>query len=305
MNRLNVYDITLSKIYIFICCAESGSFTEAAVKLNFTQSMVSKTIRSLEDELGLSLFDRGKKGCRLTEAGALLWQEWKKALDILGGSIEKAQSLRYQTDHELHLCNMNSVTDDSLFVETLDQFRKRYPQVSLKTMCLSLDEILEAVSKNDFDIIFTARFDADNLEKLGYQWMKVQDTYVTLFISDLNPLYGRKQLSLEDLREESFLSLTNENYIGHLKEMCEPYGFSPKIRMYVKSPLSFEANLLATDSVVLADSNTCISNPRIHRYVQKDIPCDEIVAWRSVPQKPYVDLFIELVKNRRIPEWNG
>lgn len=60
-------DINLARTFLMV--AETGSFIEAAVKLNITQSTVSARIKGLEDLLGRPLFERSKSGADLTAAG--------------------------------------------------------------------------------------------------------------------------------------------------------------------------------------------------------------------------------------------
>ena len=60
-------DITLAKTFLMV--AETGSFIEAARKLNVTQSTVSARIKGLEEQLGRPLFERSKSGADLTGAG--------------------------------------------------------------------------------------------------------------------------------------------------------------------------------------------------------------------------------------------
>jgi len=60
-------DISLARTFLTII--ETGSFITAADRLNVTQSTVSARIRSLEDQLGMQLFDRDRAGARPTPAG--------------------------------------------------------------------------------------------------------------------------------------------------------------------------------------------------------------------------------------------
>jgi len=60
-------DINLARTFLTV--AETGSFIDAARKLNITQSTVSARIKGLEDQLGRPLFERSKSGAALTAAG--------------------------------------------------------------------------------------------------------------------------------------------------------------------------------------------------------------------------------------------
>ena len=82
----------------FLAAAETGSFTKAAERLNYTTSGVSQLVASLEKELGVSLFIRKKQGVTLSENGeyllpairSFLQQEeriYQMASDILGLSV--------------------------------------------------------------------------------------------------------------------------------------------------------------------------------------------------------------------------
>src|SRR6478609_1190798 len=61
-------DINLARTFLMV--AETGSFIDAARKMNVTQSTVSARIKSLEDLLGRPLFERSKNGAELTSSGS-------------------------------------------------------------------------------------------------------------------------------------------------------------------------------------------------------------------------------------------
>ncbi|PSB55406.1 LysR family transcriptional regulator, partial [filamentous cyanobacterium CCP1] len=61
--------MNLSQLRAIVAVAEVGNFSEAALLLRLTQSTVSHSIASLEEELGVPLFVRGRHGATLTPAG--------------------------------------------------------------------------------------------------------------------------------------------------------------------------------------------------------------------------------------------
>ena len=61
--------IMMSKYRVFCTVVELGSFTQAANKLNYSQSAVSQTIKALEQELGTTLVSRQTHGVQLTRDG--------------------------------------------------------------------------------------------------------------------------------------------------------------------------------------------------------------------------------------------
>jgi DNA-binding transcriptional LysR family regulator len=75
--------ISSSDLIAFVLAFESGSVHGAAEGLGLTSSAVSKRLRSLEQHLGVQLFERGRFGLRPTAAAKLLYPEAKNALAAL------------------------------------------------------------------------------------------------------------------------------------------------------------------------------------------------------------------------------
>ncbi len=70
----------LDQLRVFVAVSETGSFTEAAHRLYLSHSTISRRISSLEQELGIVLFERDNAIRGLTEAGKLLYS---RALEII------------------------------------------------------------------------------------------------------------------------------------------------------------------------------------------------------------------------------
>ncbi len=91
-------DVNLARTFLMV--AETGSFIDAARKLNITQSTVSARIKGLEDMLGRPLFERSKSGAELTTAGEqfqkhalALVRIWQRAQLEVGTSDQHSDHL--------------------------------------------------------------------------------------------------------------------------------------------------------------------------------------------------------------------
>lgn len=80
---------------MFLAAAETQNFTDAAHRLYLSHSTISRRISSLEEELGVSLFERDNAVHGLTAAGELLY---RRAKEILSLADETEDELRRMTD---------------------------------------------------------------------------------------------------------------------------------------------------------------------------------------------------------------
>src|SRR5215471_14775360 len=98
---------SLDALRIFVVAARHLSFTEAANELNLTQSAVSHRIRGLEDELGISLFNRLTRRLELTPQGRALAQRVNQAIGDIDRSV--ADLARGDDDSPLKVTMLPSV----------------------------------------------------------------------------------------------------------------------------------------------------------------------------------------------------
>ncbi len=81
----------LRQLRVFLAVAEQLSFTRAADTLQLQQQTVSKTIRQLEDELGVELFERTTREVRLTAAGEALVASGRPVLAAADAAFDRAR----------------------------------------------------------------------------------------------------------------------------------------------------------------------------------------------------------------------
>ncbi|MDD6614754.1 MAG: LysR family transcriptional regulator [Lachnospiraceae bacterium] len=150
----------LRQLQCLVTCAQTHSFSKAASILFTSQSNVSKTIASLEKELGKKLFERKQHGIELTEKGR---QIYKHALSMMECSAKILDCADEEDTEELRVSFQPSSWFASAFCDYYIQFgetKKRYYMISAP-----VDEIIRRIS-NAQDQLGFAYIEETQLEKL-------------------------------------------------------------------------------------------------------------------------------------------
>ncbi|MEJ1974705.1 MAG: LysR family transcriptional regulator [Acetobacteraceae bacterium] len=132
----------LDGLVAFTCVAELGNFTAAAVRLGVSPSAVSQTIRTLEQRLGVPLFNRTTRSVGLTEAGARYLERVRPAIQSLAAATEE---LGDRADRPFGLLRLNVPRAAYMIVlqPVLRQFLEAYPDIDLEiTIESSLVDII-------------------------------------------------------------------------------------------------------------------------------------------------------------------
>ena len=95
---------------IFLKVCETSSFSAAAEALNYTQSGISQMMAGLEDELGVQLFVRIKRGVQLTDNGAHLLPYVREIVNQKAKLRQAAFNINYKVEGKLRVGSFSSVT---------------------------------------------------------------------------------------------------------------------------------------------------------------------------------------------------
>jgi DNA-binding transcriptional LysR family regulator len=140
--------VQLTELTAFVAVAEHRSFTKAAAHVGISVPTMSQTIRALEDQLGVRLFNRTTRSVALTEAGERLLGEIQPVLDGIEHAIESVNSFRDKPMGSLRLA-VSRPFATTLLAPLLAPFMAEYPAIRLEI----------AVDDTNSDIV-SSRFDA-------------------------------------------------------------------------------------------------------------------------------------------------
>lgn len=144
----------LSKYKIFLAVAECNSISKAAAQLYISQPAVSITIRKLEDNLNTTLFLRKSKGVELTENGRKLYENAKRAFQILS---ETEANLRFRQNTGYLRIAASNVLCKHFLMPYLKEFTMRYPNTEVSVTCTSSAAACSMVEQCKIDLALVSK----------------------------------------------------------------------------------------------------------------------------------------------------
>ncbi|MEH7414037.1 LysR family transcriptional regulator [Neobacillus drentensis] len=244
----------IKQLQFFIEVTRTGSFTSAAENLFITQPALSRTIKSLEDELGTKLFVRTRKKLILTDAGRVLK---KHALKI----EEQLQQLDEEMDKMLMLkkghirIGLPTVTNSTFFSKLLASFHQEYPEVTFQLEEDGSKPIEQKIINGllDFGIVFLP----DKNESIDYYTFINEK--LKLVIPASHRFIGKQEVTLQELKEENFIMFNRDFELRSLViAACRGVGFQPTI-ISETSQLDFIQEMVASNlGITLLPESICM-----------------------------------------------
>lgn len=198
--------MTLTQLTYVVAVDRYRHFATAAEKSYVTQPTLSMQIHKLEDELGVTIFDRSKSPVIPTEIGEKIIAEAKKMLKQ-SKHIEDLASLQDDELHGTFRIGIIPTVAPYLLPLFLRNFRQKYPDVRLVFEEVVTDKLLELLDQDYLDIgIIATPVDRGNIFE--------EDLYYEPFlgyVSEDHPLAKKDRLTVDDL-EVSNLWLLNEGH---------------------------------------------------------------------------------------------
>jgi DNA-binding transcriptional LysR family regulator len=216
----------LRQLQYFLLAAQEQSFAKASQKAYVSQQALSKSIISLERELGVPLFERLPHGVVLTSYGQLLLEKAYHITAEVNGVVNDIQTMKNSEGNTIKVALTTGV-EDGFSVLNLLEFQNIYPQYRLVTISSNDIQIEEWIVNERIELgILGAKGETSRVE---YTLLRENDTM--LAVHKDNPLSTKHSVCLADLKNEQFLIATSGYHIYHrLLAVCNLAGFTPNIR---------------------------------------------------------------------------
>lgn len=154
----------LNHLRYFYEVAKAGSFTHAASSLRTSQSALSKAVGLLESREGIKLFERSKKGVKLTALGQEVFDQCQLIFNGVQEIRDRVQGATVKCEGYLRF-GLSDHLAKYLLVEELRNFHQLYPQVIPSLFIGGPTEITSQILKNDLEFgLFFTRINVPGIE---------------------------------------------------------------------------------------------------------------------------------------------
>lgn len=210
----------IQQLYYYMELCKQKNFTEAGYACNMTQGALSKQIRKLENELGITLIRRNTRKFELSKEGEIFLSYAKK----MTGTYEEMLK-NVQKNQEIKIGCM-PVLAPYHFAKLVADFRKEYPDIKLVIDERIASEIQENSDRYDFLILRENMME----DQKNFRFSQLYDDKLCAVLYEKHPLYGRDRLQLKELKDDVFIfpERGSGSYEVFYKS-CEKAGFEPKI----------------------------------------------------------------------------
>lgn len=149
-------NISYDHYAVFYYVAKYGSFTKAANALLLNQPNLTRTVKTLEEKLGRSLFERSNKGVKLTPAGEVLYEHVSAAFEHFNAAEEEL-SLNKSLEHGVVSIGASEIALNLYLLPILNKYRSIYSGVKIKISHLSAPGAVAKLGSGLIDLaMFTA-----------------------------------------------------------------------------------------------------------------------------------------------------
>ena len=217
-------DANLLKYLAFVRTVECGSFTRAAELLDYSQSAVSRMIRDLELECGLTLLERSRAGVKLTSEGALL-------LPYAKGLCEQYRRFQTQVDEIaglqsgfIRIGTISSIATHWL-PNIIRRFREDYPNIDYELVLGHYAEIEQWVESGRVDCGFLRL-----PTRRDFETVPLAEDPLFAVLPEAHPLSTCERVPLRALCDEPFLLLEKEEQ-AEISELFARHGLSPHVQL--------------------------------------------------------------------------
>ncbi|MFJ4526246.1 LysR family transcriptional regulator [Streptomyces sp. NPDC088810] len=216
----------IDALRLLVTVAETGSFTHAAARLNYTQSAVSRRIATLEQQAGGPLFERLARGVRLNPAGRALHRHAVEVLDRLARAQRELVVLHAGHGGLLHV-GAFATANIRLVPTALRALHQARPDVEVVAVEGPTDTLMRRIADGALDLAVVSDYPSGLPSADGVTTTELCEDELLVALPREHRLAEAGTVDLRELRDESWVQSAYGDRPTMLADACARAGFTP------------------------------------------------------------------------------
>lgn len=288
----------------FLAVAKNLNFTKAAEQMYVSQTAVTQQIKALEEQLGVSLFERTKKKVILTPAGKVFQKEAARVLARMDIAVERTRQASSGFMGTLDIGFSVGVGNTRL-AEDIQRFNQEYPNIVMNFRNASPSELLKFLKAEDLDMVLMPIFDEAYFEGVNFQ--KVAGSTMIAVMPRTHILTQKQHITRKDIKDENLiLACTPDSEIGEDRRIIESFwrlGYHPNVVAKIEDIETIFLMISVNMGVTILPAY--LSIPMVSRGRLVAIPfggaddrIDIVAAWMPGHKNPSLEKILPFLKER-------
>ncbi|ARO32398.1 LysR family transcriptional regulator protein (plasmid) [Rhizobium sp. NXC14] len=298
---MSVVDFRLVRqLWMFLAVAEEEHFGRAASRLGMSQPPLTEQIKVLEQSLKLQLFDRSRRGTKLSAAGAAILP----AVRRFAGQVEQLETVIKEVaagqSGVLHVGAITSAMLDTV-PPLLDELRSTHPNLTVFVKEIDSVEAIPGLEAGELDLAFV-RLEGELGS--GIATMPLTEDRLAVALPKEHPLASLPRVRLKSLEAEQLVMSSRQVspvYFDMLVSVCRSHGFAPRVLHEVRSVASQIAYVSCGQGLALVPSSMrklAPDNVVVRPLKERVMVVTAALAWNKNRFHPMVDVVVSQLKSR-------
>ena len=205
--------VNLELYRVFYTVAKCGSLTRAAEELYISQPAVSQSIKQLETQLGVCLFNRTRRGMELSaQGGKVIFAEVERALALLKEAENRLAEVQASATGTIRIGASDTIFEYFLADKIVD-FHEKFPAVKIELMADFTPDTIEKLKANRCDVAFVnLPIEVDPELELEGNCMRLNDIFIA---SDKFQELSAGVISLSKLKKYPLIMMDKNTVARH------------------------------------------------------------------------------------------
>lgn len=284
----------LRVLQYFLVVAREENITKAASLLHITQPTLSRQLMSLEEELGVKLFRRGKHSIVLTEDGMLLRRRAQEIVDLAEKTAKELMHGEEAVSGEISI-GCGETQNMKPLAEIMASFQQKYPDVSFHIYTAIADDVKERLENGTLDMGLL--LEPVEISRYHYVRMPLREKWQVLMRRD-SRLAKREKIRPEDLVGVPLIMARRQSVRNQLENW---FGYDrEKLRIVSTCNISHYNQSVMVESgigVALVMDFSCNQETLCMRPFDPKIESGCVLVWKkNLALSPVLKRFIEYTK---------